>query len=113
MLMPETAVNKYDFASCREHQIGSAGKVFTIQAIAITHSVDVTSNHDLQSSVSAGHRFHNPAAGCLFRLRHHQADQLILHRQRQGCNHPGATSWRTEPRFVASVHITLYGIYLR
>lgn len=84
MLMPETAVNKYDFASCGEHQVRGAGKIFTIQAIAITHSVDVASNHNFQSSVTAAHRSHNPASGCLFRLRHYRANQLILQRQGRG-----------------------------
>lgn len=62
MLMPKTAVNKYDLASRRKYHIGGARKVATIQPVAIAQPMDVPSNHDLQSSVGACHGLHDPTA---------------------------------------------------
>jgi len=44
VLMPEAAVNKDDLPPARKYEIGFAGQISAVQAVAISHGVNKTAN---------------------------------------------------------------------
>ena len=62
MLVPETAMNKYDFLAARKHQVRAARQVMPVQPVTVAHTVDQAANGEFRLHALAPNRPHRPAA---------------------------------------------------
>jgi hypothetical protein len=65
VLVPETAMHKYDFAEARKNHVGFAGEIADVQTVAEAHPVYESANHHLRFCILGPHSGH-PFASLLF-----------------------------------------------